>query len=92
MNHECLVPVFPHHLLQKGITGASFLLDETPLAPAGVHQQSDAERKIALLGEILDGLRAPVFGQREIILGEVADNFAFFRPHRRRHVHHLHVR
>src|SRR5664279_6187650 len=52
MDDECLVLVFAHQVLQKGVAGDALLLQDAPLTHAGVHQQAKGEREIGLFGKV----------------------------------------
>jgi hypothetical protein len=92
LHDEDLVLVFPDHLVQEAQAGAALGVQHAPLAAAGVHQQAERQRQVALAREIADGLRAAVFGQQEIVLVEIAGQRSGFVPHRRQDIYHFHIR
>ncbi len=49
---------------------------KTALADAGIHQEAEGQGQAGFLGEIADGLRAAVFFEGEIVLGEVVNHAA----------------
>ena len=92
MDEEEIVLVFAQDLVDEAETGAALGVEHAALAHAGVDQEPDGERKVRLAGEVGDGLRAAVFEDGEIVLGEVADDLAVFREHVRQDVDYFHVR
>jgi hypothetical protein len=91
MNHEGHVLIVKH-LVEKNEAGVALIFQHAPLAVAGIHQQSQRERQVRVLIEVMDGLGAAIFFQDEIILAEIADNLFVLVTHRRRHFDHPHVR
>jgi hypothetical protein len=78
VNHEGFVLVLTKDVLDKFKTGIALTIQNPGLAAAGVNQQAERERKVDLLGELPDGLSAPVLLKCEIVLDQVVDNFALF--------------
>ena len=76
VDDEGHILIFAKHLVEEAIAGVALGFDKPALAHAGIHQQPERERKIALLGEVADGLRPAVLGQGEIVLGQIADDVA----------------
>src|SRR5208283_1732193 len=66
VNDKGLVLVDAQHLIEKGGAGVALLAENTPLAEAGIHQKAEGQRKIRLMREVANGLRAVIFFQLEI--------------------------
>ena len=52
-------------LSQEALAGVPLVGQDAPRAAAGIDQQADGQRQIALLREVPDGLRAAVLLQEE---------------------------
>src|ERR1039457_6147838 len=89
MDHKRAVQVFAQYLVEELEAGRAFLGYQVPLASAHIHQKPQRERQIALLREVFDGLRAAVFLELEIVLGEVSHHLALLVPDRREQVDYL---
>jgi len=79
-------------LLQKPVAGIALVGENTPCAAAGIHQQTDGQGKVGFAGEVLDGLRAAILIQQEIVLFQVTDDLALLVADRGEHVHDLDTR
>ena len=90
MDEECLVFLRAQCAIEKGIARAAFLIEDAPLAEAGVNKQAEGEGKIALAREIFDGLRAAVFFDREVGLIQGCDDLAVLVADGRVDRHELH--
>lgn len=90
VDDECLV-FGTQHLVKEAVAGAAFFAENPALAHAGVDQQTEREREIRFAAEVLDGLRAPIFLQGEVIFAQVIDDLAVLVAHRGKHVHDFHV-
>jgi hypothetical protein len=66
--------------------GALLDIQQVSLAGADVDQQADGQRQIGFAREVFDGLRLAVFEDREIVLGQVADQAAVLVMHRSQYV------
>ena len=75
MDQEGFVFFFAQNVIEERVAGALFLIEDAPLAEAGVNEQAEGERQIAFACEIFDGLRAGVFLEREVRLIQVGDDF-----------------
>ena len=78
MDEERFVLVLAQDVLEEFVAGVALLVEHARLAAAGIEQQAERQRKIALLGEVADGLRAPVFLDGELVLGQIVDDLALF--------------
>ena len=76
MDEERFVLVLAQDVLEEFVAGVALPIEHARLAAAGIEQQAEREREIALLGEVADGLRAPVFLDGELVLGQIVDDFA----------------
>lgn len=76
VDEESLVLLRAQCAVEKGVTRAALLIEDTPLAEACVNKQPEGEGKIALAREILDGLRAAIFFDREVGLIQGCDDLA----------------
>jgi len=81
VDQECFVFCLHQHLLQEAAAGVPLRVEHFVLAAAGLDKQAESEREIGIGRKGPDRLRPPVFLQREVILGEVADDFAFLVAH-----------
>src|SRR5262249_28937529 len=91
MNEEREVPVFAQDLLEKAVAGAAFIRQNTPRAAAGVDQEAERQRKIALSRKIADGLRLAFFVEQKIVLAEAAHHLALLIPHSSENVDDLDI-
>ena len=73
------------------MTRVALLVQQAPLAHAGVHQQTERERKIGVSREIGYGLRMTVLLQDEIIFGQVVDEMSVFVANCGEHGDNSHV-
>src|SRR5271157_535226 len=93
VDYEGLVlVVWAHEVVEEAVAGDALLLDQTALARAGVHQQSQGEGHVSHLGEIVDGLRLAVLLQFEVVFGQVVDDLPVLVEHRGENVDDLDVR
>jgi hypothetical protein len=76
MDQEGFVFVFAQDVIEERVAGALFLVEDAPLAEAGVNEQAEGERQVAFAHKILDGLRARVFLESEVGLIQIGDDFA----------------
>ncbi len=90
MDDERLVFVLTKDPAQKCIACLPLIIEYPTLAQAGIHQQTERERKVGFSGEITDWLRVAVFFQQEIIFRKVALDLAVLVANRDRHIHHFH--
>lgn len=65
------------------MAGVAFLIEHTPLAKASVDEEPKRQGKIGFAAEIVDRLRTAIFGEAEIILGEIVDDFSMLVSDRR---------
>ena len=77
MDEKCFVLGVGEHLVEKDFAGTPLLVQNISLTQASVDEQSESKRQVCVLGEILDHLRAPVFLEDEIVLGQIANDLAF---------------
>ena len=78
VDEESLIFVYAQDAIEESAAGRAFLVENLALAEAGVHEQSEGERKIGLLCEIGDGLGLAVLLKGEVVFGEIADDAAVF--------------
>jgi hypothetical protein len=76
MDDECLVFGSSQHLIQETLAGRSFLIQNIPLAHAGVDKQAEREGKVGFLRKIANRLRVTIFLEEEIVFGQIADDLA----------------
>ena len=76
VNDERAILVRAEHLAEEAIAGGALFGQEAALADAGIDQEAERQGQAGFLGEIADGLRAAVFFEGEIVLGEVGDHVA----------------
>jgi hypothetical protein len=91
VDHERDILLRPQDLIEKAGARIPFLADEAPLAPAGIHEQSQRQWQIALLREVPDRLGTPVLVQQKLLFGQIAHDFALLIAHVREDVHHFDV-
>src|SRR5579863_7393341 len=91
MNQECLILGVGEHLVEKNLAGIPLRVQNISLAQAGIDEQSESERKIGVLREIFDGLRAAVFLKSEIVLGQIADDLSLLVPYCDRQSDHFDI-
>src|SRR5437870_3172163 len=82
VDDESLIPVHADHLIQKALTGASFLTEHASLAHAGVYQQAQRQRDISFAREVANDLGASVFCKSEIIFVQAVDDLSVLVPRR----------
>jgi len=73
MDDEGFVLVFAQNVIEEGMAGREFLIEDAALAQAGVHEEAEGEREIGFLGKVGDGLWLVVLGEGEVVLGESVD-------------------
>ena len=78
VDEKRFVLVLAQDVLEEFVAGIALLIEHARLAAAGIEEQAERERKIALLGEVADGLRTPVFLDGEFVLGQIVDDLALF--------------
>ena len=61
------------HQLDEFLGSLALAVDRGVDAAAGVDEQAEAEGQVALGREALDDLRTPIFGEREILGGQIGD-------------------
>src|ERR1700722_9076996 len=76
MDDKCAILIRTEHLAQEAKAGRALLGEKAALADAGIDQDPEGERQSGLLREIADDLRAAVFFEDEIVLGQVVDRAA----------------
>ena len=81
LNDKGFVLVHAQNLIEKCAAGGALLIQEAPLAHAGVHQQSKRKGEIGFLCEISDGLGLAILFQGEIVLGQIADDVPMLIAH-----------
>jgi hypothetical protein len=74
-DQECLIP-WTQNGIQEFFNVAAVPVNELSLAIAGVHYQSYRDRKVAAAGKEADLLRNTVFQDLDIVLIQVANQFA----------------
>jgi hypothetical protein len=75
-DHERLVLRFLDDLIEEQTAGGLFVVDNSALAQAGIHQQADGQRQVRLPRKIPDGLGIAVFLEAEILFVEIAHELA----------------
>jgi hypothetical protein len=78
VNKEGFVLGLHQHLINKTAARVALRVEHVVLTATGIDEQAKRKREVCLLRKIFDGLRAPVFLQREIVFSEVADDLAMF--------------
>ena len=78
VDEERFVFVFAEDMVEEGVAGGAFLIEDAALAEAGVDEEAEGEGEIGLFGEIGDGLGLGVLFEGEVVFGEVADEVAMF--------------
>ena len=92
VDHEGAVLIRPQHLAQKAFARVSLVGEYAPRAAAGIDQQSDGQRQVALLREVLDGLRAALLIEQEVVASQILDDLVLLVADGGEQVDHLHVR
>lgn len=85
VNHKRQILILAEQLVEKRVACAALLINHFSLAQARVHQKAEAKRQITFVRKIVDGLRAAVFIQLEIVLAQVGDDFPVFVANRGEH-------
>ena len=81
----------PKDLAEELLAGVPLLRQDAAGAAAGVDQQPDGQRQVALLREVPDGLRTAVLVEMEVVFRQVADDLVLLVPHGGEEIDHLHV-
>jgi len=78
VDEEGFVFVFAEDMVEEGMAGGAFLVENAALAEAGVDEEAEGEREIGLFGEIGDGLGLGVLIEGEVVFREIAEEVAVF--------------
>src|SRR5580704_1596025 len=91
MNEKCLVLRVGEHLVEKDFAGISLLVENVPLAKAGVDEQAERQGQVRVLRKILDHLRTAVFLKNEIVLSQIANDLSLLVTNGDRKRDHFYV-
>src|SRR5580692_4035046 len=91
VDEKGFVLVFTEYVLEKRAAGGALLIENAPLAHAGIHQQAERQRKIGFVNKIGDRLRMAILVQDKIILGQIGEEFSVLVADGGEQVHGLDV-
>src|SRR5580700_6872867 len=83
--------VVAQNLFQKCAADFFLHVEDALLAAAGINEDSERERQIRFRSEVLDGLRLAVFGDCEIVFGQVGNKHALLVFYVEEELHHINV-
>ncbi len=91
LNDEGFIFIFAQDLIEESATGSALLVEDTPLAHAGVDKQTEGEREIGFLGEVGNGLRLAILLEDEVVLRQIANDAFMFIVDRGNHVYSVYI-